>query len=461
MTRARAAVRTSRRARSRSSARSRPRTATSPPTRRCSSPSARKRNPRELAQALVAALARRRAWVERDRDRRARLHQLLLTPGRAPGDRRARARPARRFGRATRARASACMVEFVSANPTGPLHVGHGRQAALGDAICNLLETQGCDGDARVLLQRRRRADRRTSRPRCRRARRAQAGRRRAGPRTATTATTSPTSRSDFLAARRSADDRVTASGDLDDLDGIRQFAVAYLRHEQDLDLQRLRRARSTTTSSSRACTPTARSSATVQRLVAAGKTYEQDGALWLRTTDYGDDKDRVMRKSDGTLHLLRARRRLPHHQVGARLRARRSTSRAPTTTAPSRACAPACRRSDVGIPPGYPDYVLHKMVHGDARRRGGEDLQARRQLRHAARPDRLDQPRRGALLPGRRARPTPSSSSTSTWRSQQNDENPVYYVQYAHARICSVLRQASIAAATRRTRWPTPTCRC
>ena len=213
------------------------------------------------------------------------------------------------------------MVEFVSANPTGPLHVGHGRQAALGDAICNLLETPGLAGHARVLLQRRRRADRDPRRLGARRASRPEAGRP-GWPEAAYNGDYIADIAADFTAGKTSsADDReFTASGDRDDLDGIRQFAVAYLRHEQDLDLQAFG-VRFDNYYLESSLYASGRVEATVARLVAAGKTYEDDGALWLRTTDYGDDKDRVMRKSDGTLHLLRARRRLSPHQVRARLR--------------------------------------------------------------------------------------------------------------------------------------------
>ncbi len=116
------------------------------------------------------------------------------------------------------------------------------------------------------------------------------------------------------------ADDReFTASGDPDDLDGIRQFAVAYLRHEQDLDLRAFGVRFDHYFLESSLYTD-GRVEDTVRRLVAAGKTYEEGGALWLRTTEYGDDKDRVMRKSDGTLHLLRAGRGLPPRQVRAGL---------------------------------------------------------------------------------------------------------------------------------------------
>jgi arginyl-tRNA synthetase len=262
------------------------------------------------------------------------------------------------FGRRA-ANGRSVMVEFVSANPTGPLHVGHARQAALGDALCNLLDP-GLAGHARVLLQRRRRADRHLARPR-RPPAGPEARRRRLARERPTTATTSPTSPPTSWRKTVHADDReFTASGDPDDLDGIRQFAVAYLRHEQDLDLQAfgVQFDHYYLESSLYTERPVEHGAA----LVAAGKTYEKDGALWLRTTDYGDDKDRVMRKSDGSLHLLRARRGLPHRQVGARLRQghQRAGHRPPRH---HRARARRLQAAGVGIPPGYPDYVLHKMV--------------------------------------------------------------------------------------------------
>ena len=309
---------------------------------------AQKRNPREVAAELIAALRAKTAverWVESiavagpgfiNLHLRAGARQRIVAEALAGGA---------AFGTQP-ATGEPVIVEFVSANPTGPLHVGHARQAALGDAICNLLETQGrrvvrefyyndagvqiatlaasvkarLDGlkpgdpgwpEGRLQRRLRRRHRRRLSAP--------------ARPCAPTTASSPPRAASD-------------------DLDGIRQFAVAYLRHEQDLDLQAFG-VRFDNYYLESSLYASGRVEATVARLVAAGKTYEEDGALWLRTTDYGDDKDRVMRKSDGTLHLLRARRRLPPRQVRARLHDRRSTSRAPTTTARSRACAPACRR--------------------------------------------------------------------------------------------------------------------
>jgi arginyl-tRNA synthetase len=194
---------------------------------------------------------------------------------------------------------------------------------------------------------------------------------------------------------------------------------------------------------------------------VAAGKTYEKDGALWLRTTDYGDDKDRVMRKSDGTYtyfvpdvayHINKFERGFDkvinvqgtdHHGTIARVRA-------------------GLQAAGVGIPQGYPDYVLHKMV---TVMKGGQEVKiSKRAGSYVTLRDliEMDQPRRGALLPdqpqGRhrvRLRRRPGLKAS--------DENPVFYVQYAHARICSVLAQYrnAPARATEPPRWRRPTCRC
>ncbi|HQQ53598.1 MAG TPA: arginine--tRNA ligase, partial [Ottowia sp.] len=198
------------------------------------------------------------------------------------------------------ARGEKMLVEFVSANPTGPLHVGHGRQAALGDAICHLFTSQGWQvqrefyyNDAGVQI------DTLATSVQCR-ARGLKPGDA-DWPEAAYNGDYIQDIADDFLARRTvQADDRqFTASGSVDDLDGMRQFAVAYLRHEQDKDLQafRLKFDRYYLESSLYA---EGRVEATVQRLIDAGKTYEEGGALWLRSTDYGDDKDRVMRKSDG-----------------------------------------------------------------------------------------------------------------------------------------------------------------
>ena len=208
------------------------------------------------------------------------------------------------------------MVEFVSANPTGPLHVGHGRQAALGDAISTLLEWQGWRvtrefyyndagnqiANLALSVQARIKRGARRGGRRC--------------PRTATSATTSARSRANTSR-------RISATRRATNLEQIRQFAVDYLRKEQDLDLQRLRREvrlllprklalhrRQGRRDGARCCSK-------------AGHTYESEGALWLKTTDFGDDKDRVMRKSDGTYTYFVPDVAYHLDQVPPRLRAR------------------------------------------------------------------------------------------------------------------------------------------
>jgi len=263
------------------------------------------------------------------------------------------------------------LVEFVSANPTGPLHVGHGRQAALGDAICNLLASQGHAvhrefyyNDAGVQIQ----TLATSVQCRARGLKPGDAG----WPEAAYNGDYIQDIANDFLARKTvQADDRAfTASGDVEDLDSIRQFAVAYLRREQDLDLQAFE-VRFDHYYLESSLYTSGRVEQTVQKLVAAGKTYEQDGALWLRSTDYGDDKDRVMRKSEGgytyfvpdvAYHITKWERGFQrvvniqgtdHHGTIARVRA-------------------GLQAAGVGIPEGYPDYVLHTMVRV---MRGGEEV--------------------------------------------------------------------------------------
>jgi len=338
------------------------------------------------------------------------------------------------------------LVEFVSANPTGPLHVGHGRQAALGDAICNLFATQGWQvyrefyyNDAGVQI-----ATLATSTQF-----RAQGFQ--PGDACWPTDPDNPLSKNyyngdyiadiaaDFLAKKTvRADDReFTASGDASDLDGIRQFAVAYLRHEQDLDLQAFAvkfdnyYLESSLYSSGRVA-------ATVLRLQQAGKTYEKDGALWLKSTEYGDDKDRVMRKQDGSYtyfvpdvayHIAKWERGFgrviniqgtDHHGTIARVRA-------------------GLQAADVGIAPGYPDYVLHTMVRVV---RGGQEVKiSKRAGSYVTLRDLIEWTSKDAVrffLLSRK--PDTEYTFDVDLAVQKNNDNPVFYVQYAHARICSVL---------------------
>ena len=334
------------------------------------------------------------------------------------------------------------LVEFVSANPTGPLHVGHGRQAALGDAICQLLQSQGHSvhrefyyNDAGVQI-----ATLGTSTQlRAQGLRPGQAG----WPEQAYNGDYIQDIADAFLARQTvQADDRsFTASGDINDLDGMRQFAVAYLRHEQDLDLRAFA-VRFDNYYLESSLYTSGRVDQAVQRLQAAGKTYEQDGALWLRSTDYGDDKDRVMRKSDGSYtyfvpdvayHITKWERGFTrvvniqgtdHHGTIARVRA-------------------GLQAANVGIPTGYPDYVLHTMVRVV---RGGEEVKiSKRAGSYVTLRDLIEWTSKDAVrffLLSRK--PDTEYVFDIDLALAQNNDNPVFYVQYAHARICSVLlRQA------------------
>ncbi|MFY7955192.1 MAG: arginine--tRNA ligase, partial [Burkholderiaceae bacterium] len=206
------------------------------------------------------------------------------------------------YGRSSLAEPSKVLVEFVSANPTGPLHVGHGRQGALGDAICALLEAQGYSvqrefyyNDAGVQI-----ATLATSvQARAKGGKPGDAD----WPESAYNGDYIADIAADFIARKTVAaadGEPVTANGDINDIESIRRFAVAYLRHEQDLDLQAFG-VRFDNYYLESSLYSDGKVEAAVSAIKAAGKTYEQEGALWLKSTEYGDDKDRVMRKSDGT----------------------------------------------------------------------------------------------------------------------------------------------------------------
>ena len=399
-----------------------------------------KRNPREIAEQLVAALQRQPAvqrWVQALEIAGPGFINLRLAPAAKQAVVAEVLAGAERFGMQA-ANGQRVLVEFVSANPTGPLHLGHARQAALGDAVCNLYATQGWQvtrefyyNDAGLQI-----------------AKLAASVKARldglqpgdaAWPEAAYNGEYIADIAADFRAGKTvRADDReFTASGDVDDLDGMRQFAVAYLRHEQDLDLQAFGLRFDHYFLESGLYT-SGRVDATVARLVASGKTYERDGALWLRSTDYGDDKDRVMRKSDGTYtyfvpdvayHLDKWSRGYvkcinyqgtDHHGTIARVRA-------------------GLQAAGVGVPQGFPEYVLHKMV---TVMRGGQEVKlSKRAGSYVTLRDLVDWTGRDAVrffLISRKA--DTEYTFDVDLALAQNDENPVFYVQYAHARICSVL---------------------
>jgi arginyl-tRNA synthetase len=400
-----------------------------------------KKNPRELAQALIESLAARPAfqrWVATmeiagpgfiNIRLTAAARQAVVSETLAAGD---------AFGRQA-ANDRHVMVEFVSANPTGPLHVGHARQAALGDAICSLFQTQGAAvtrefyyNDAGVQIA----TLASSTQARLQGLKPGDAG----WPELAYNGDYIQDIADEFLACKTViADDRsFTASGDSADLDSIRQFAVAYLRYEQDLDLQAfgLKFDNYFLESSLYASGAV---EATVARLIAADKTFEEGGALWLRSTDYGDDKDRVMRKSDGSYtyfvpdvayHIDKFQRGYTkcinvqgtdHHGTIARVRA-------------------GLQAADVGIPQGFPDYVLHKMV---TVMKGGVEVKiSKRAGSYVTLRDLIDWTSRDAVRFFLNSRKADTEFTFDVDLAlQQNDENPVFYVQYAHARICSVIR--------------------
>ncbi|MEK0418992.1 MAG: hypothetical protein RI949_2998 [Pseudomonadota bacterium] len=401
-----------------------------------------KKNPRELAQHLVDALNRQAAvqrWVKAleiagpgfinlrlaDAAKQSVVTEVLAH-GSCYGQRAATGKRV--------------MVEFVSANPTGPLHVGHGRNAALGDAICNLLASQGCEvlrefyyNDAGVQIN----TLAQSVQARLRGLKPGDAQ----WPESAYNGDYIADIAQDFLAKKTvQADDRqFTASGDPEDLDSISAFAVAYLRHEQDLDLQAFGVHFDHYFLES-SLYQDGLVEQTVQRLIGAGKTFEEGGALWLRTTEYGDDKDRVMRKSDGTYtyfvpdvayHIRKFERGYTqvinvqgtdHHGTVARVRA-------------------GLQAAGVGIPSGYPDYVLYKMI---TVMKGGQEVKiSKRAGSYVTLRDLIDWTSRDAVrffLASRKA--DTEFTFDVDLALKHNDENPVFYVQYAHARICSVLAQ-------------------
>jgi len=399
------------------------------------------RPPRELAEALIVALPASDAVHKVEiagpgfvnffaaTDAAAQVVRHVLEAGDA-------------YGRSLVGQGRKVQVEFVSANPTGPLHVGHGRGAAIGDCISRLLEATGHAVTREFYYN--------------------DAGAQISNLALSVQARVKGIDPDDpgwpqdgyrggyiidvanaYLAGETvHADDRhVTAAGDPDDIEAIRDFAVAYLRREQDLDLKAFGVTFDVYFLES-SLYAQGKVEAAVQQLVDKGHTYEQDGALWLRTTDFGDDKDRVMRKSDGqytyflpdvAYHLNKWQRGFEtvineqgadHHSTVTRVRA-------------------GLQALEAGIPPGWPDYVLHQMVM--VTRSGVEVKLSKRAGSYVTLRDLIDEVGRDAtrfFLAARRA-DSQLTFDIDLARSQSND-NPVYYVQYAHARVCSVERRAA-----------------
>lgn len=399
-----------------------------------------RRNPRQLAQAILGALPSSEliekteiagpGFINFHLSAQAYSQELAHVFALGPS-----------YGYSKRGSGQSTVVEFVSANPTGPLHVGHGRQAALGDALASLLQSQGYQvsrefyyNDAGAQIQKLALS----VQARARGIKPGEPG----WPEDGYGGEYIQDIVEDFLAKKtvHAFDgEAVKASGKIDDLEAVRRFAVAYLRREQDLDLQKFGVNFDIYYLESSLYTDS-KVDSTVGGLVASGKTYEKDGALWLRTTDYGDDKDRVMRKSDGTYtyfvpdvayHVTKWQRGFrvainvqgtDHHGTIARVRA-------------------GLQALGMGIPSSYPDYVLHKMVKV---MRGGEEVKiSKRAGAYVTLRDLIEWVGRDAVrffLVSRRA--DSEFVFDVDLALSQSEENPVYYVQYAHARVCSVFRQ-------------------
>jgi arginyl-tRNA synthetase len=338
------------------------------------------------------------------------------------------------FGRDDTGQGRAFNVEFVSANPTGPLHVGHGRQAALGDAIASLLEWTGWAvsrefyyNDAGVQIQnlglsvQARLAER-------------QAG---------TAAIPEGGYHGQYIREIAAAyavahpDDLMGAR-----LDDVVAFAVQALRAEQDRDLKALG-VRFDVYYLESSLYADGKVDETVRMLQAAGHTFEEGGALWLRTTDYGDDKDRVMRKSDGSYtyfvpdvayHVAKWRRGF-HHAINVQGADHHST------VVRVRAGLQAL---DVGIPTGYPEYQLHQMVMVT---RAGEEVKiSKRAGSYVTVRDLVDEVGRDAVRYFflMRKADTPLTFDVDLARTQ-SEENPVYYIQMAHARMSGIFRVGTL----------------
>ncbi|MBB3183810.1 arginyl-tRNA synthetase [Halomonas fontilapidosi] len=398
------------------------------------------KKPRELAEALVAALPASDAVQKVEiagpgfvnffaaTDAAAQVVRQVLEAGDA-------------FGRNLSGQGRRVQVEFVSANPTGPLHVGHGRGAAIGDSICRLLEATGHEvtrefyyNDAGAQISNL--------------ARSVQA--RVQGIDPGDTGWPEDGYRGGYIIDVANAylagetvhaDDRhVTAQADPEDLNAIQEFAVAYLRREQDLDLKAFGVEFDVYFLES-SLYEQGKVEATVARLIDKGHTFEQDGALWLRTTEFGDDKDRVMRKSDGhyTYFLPDVAYHLDKWQRGFETVINEQGADHHSTVTRVRAGLQAL---EAGIPTGWPDYVLHQMVM--VTRSGVEVKLSKRAGSYVTVRDLIDEVGRDAtrfFLAARRA-DSQLTFDIDLARSQSND-NPVYYVQYAHARVCSMLRKA------------------
>jgi arginyl-tRNA synthetase len=400
-----------------------------------------RKKPREVAQALVDALDTPAGLIRKVEIAGPGFINFFLDEAAVASVVRTVLDRGDRYGRSVAGGDKPVNVEFVSANPTGPLHVGHGRQACLGDAVASLLERTGWrvtreyyynDGGTQI-------ANLALSVQARIRQRRGREG-------------VIPEGGYHGEYIRDIAERYVTAhAGDADgnDLDAVRRFAVQALRGEQDRDLKALGIVFDVYSLESSLYDRGA-VARTVERLAAAGHTYDRDGALWLRTTDFGDDKDRVMRKSaekggdftyfvpDVAYHVTKWERGFTrainvqgadHHSTVTRVRV-------------------GLQALEMGIPQGYPEYILHQMV---TVMKGGEEMKiSKRAGSYLTIRDLVDEVGADAVRYFFLMRRGDSHLVFDVdLAKKQSDENPVYYVQYAHTRMAGIFRSADLDPAT------------
>lgn len=335
-------------------------------------------------------------------------------------------------------------VEFVSANPTGPLHVGHGRGAAVGDSICRLLKATNWDVTAEFYYND---AGQQINNL----ATSVQARCKGLGPEDESWPTDGY--RGDYIVDVAKAymdgktidaqDKHVIGAADSENFEAIAHFAVAYLRREQDLDLKAFGVDFDVFFLES-SLYQQGKVEETVQQLITSGHSYEKDGALWLKTTDFGDDKDRVMRKSEGgyTYFVPDVAYHLNKWDRGFERVINEQGSDHHSTVTRVRAGLQAVSKDiSLGIPDNWPEYVLHQMV---LVMRGGTEVKiSKRAGSYVTIRDLIDEVGQDATRYFLVARATTSQLTFDIDLAiSQTNDNPVYYIQYAHARVCSVLRK-------------------
>ena len=400
-----------------------------------------RRKPRDVAQEIVERLALPPTVVTRVEIAGPGFINFWLAPDAVADALRPVMQAGVSWGRSDAGGGRPVNVEFVSANPTGPLHVGHGRQAVLGDAIALLLAFTGWQVTREFYYND-------------------------AGQQIANLAK-SVQARIQQLKGRDAEMPEGGYHGEYikdiargylaahpkdpegDDLDAVRRFAVAELRNEQDRDLQVLG-VTFDVYSLETSLYSMGNVEQTVRRLVAAGHAYEKDDALWLKTTDFGDDKDRVMRKSaakggdytyfvpDVAYHVTKWERGFTrainvqgadHHGTVTRVRV-------------------GLQALEMGIPAGYPEYVLHQMV---TVMKGGEELKiSKRAGSYLTLRDLVDFVGADAVRYFFLMRKSDSHFVFDVdLATKQSEENPVYYVQYAHTRMAGIFRTAGVDPAS------------